>query len=144
MTLVGTVVNAALILLKFLAGFLGKSSAMVADAVHSLSDFVTDVIVLVFVHIAGRPKDKSHDYGHGKFETFATMVIGVILILAGLGLMINGIEHIIKSLHGDALPQPTWLVLIIAVISIVSKEILYRYTMRAGIALDSQAVRANA
>lgn len=143
-TLAGTVVNAVLIVLKFLAGFLGKSSAMVADAVHSLSDFVTDVIVLIFVRIASRPKDKSHDYGHGKFETFATMVIGVILILAGLGLMTNGVEHIVRSLRGEALPQPTWLALIIAVISIVSKEILYRYTIRAGIALDSQAVRANA
>lgn len=143
-TLVGTVVNAVLIVLKFIAGFLGKSSAMVADAVHSLSDFVTDVIVLVFVHIAGRPKDKSHEYGHGKFETFATMIIGVILVLAGIGLMINGIEHIIKSLGGQELPKPTYLALAIAVVSIVSKEILYHYTMKAGIRLDSQAVKANA
>lgn len=143
-TLVGSVVNAVLIILKFLAGFLGRSSAMVADAVHSLSDFVTDVIVLVFVHIAGRPKDKSHDYGHGKYETFATMIIGIILILAGIALMINGIELIIKSLQGHELPKPTYLALIIALVSILSKEILYRYTMRAGIKLNSQAVRANA
>ncbi|MDE6826332.1 MAG: cation diffusion facilitator family transporter, partial [Paramuribaculum sp.] len=127
-TLTGTGVNAVLIVLKFLAGIFGKSSAMVADAVHSLSDFVTDVIVLIFVKIAGKPRDKGHDYGHGKFETFATMVIGLILSLAGIGLMINGIEHVIKSLNGEVLPQPTVLALVIAVASILSKEWLYRYT----------------
>lgn len=143
-TLTGTAVNAALIVLKFIAGVVGRSSAMVADAVHSLSDFVTDVIVLVFVRIAERPKDRSHDYGHGKFETFATMVIGVILILAGIGLMINGVKLIVKSFGGFELPQPTYLALIVAVVSIVSKEILYHYTMREGKRLNSQAVRANA
>ena len=144
MTLTGTGVNAVLIVLKFLAGIFGKSSAMVADAVHSLSDFVTDVIVLIFVKIAGKPRDKGHDYGHGKFETFATMVIGLILSLAGIGLMINGIEHVIKSLNGEVLPQPTVLALVIAVASILSKEWLYRYTAKAGREVNSQAVVANA
>jgi len=88
-TLVGTAVNAVLIVLKFIAGIVGRSSAMVADAVHSLSDFVTDVIVLVFVKISGKPDDRGHDYGHGKFETFATMVIGVILAFAGIALFIK-------------------------------------------------------
>lgn len=143
-TLVGTAVNAALIVLKFLAGIVGRSSALIADAVHSMSDFITDVIVLVFVHIAGRPKDKGHDYGHGKFETFATMIIGVILIFAGVALMINGIKLISKSFGGYELPQPTYLALAIALASIVSKEVLFRYTMRAGIRWNSQAVRANA
>lgn len=143
-TLIGSAVNGLLIVLKFLAGFLGRSSALIADAVHSLSDFITDVIVLVFVRVAGRPKDKGHDYGHGKFETFATMIIGIILGLAGIGLMINGIEQIIKSLGGEELPKPTYLALIIAVISIVSKEALYRYTIREGRELNSQAVQANA
>lgn len=143
-TLTGTGVNAVLIVLKFLAGIFGKSSAMVADAVHSLSDFVTDVIVLIFVKIAGKPRDKGHDYGHGKFETFATMVIGLILSLAGIGLMINAIEHVIKSLNGEVLPQPTVLALGIAVASILSKEWLYRYTAKAGREVNSQAVVANA
>lgn len=143
-TLVGTGVNAVLIVLKFIAGIFGKSSAMVADAVHSLSDFVTDVIVLIFVRIAGRPRDKGHDYGHGKFETFATMIIGLILALAGIGLMVNGIEHVIKSLHGEVLPRPTMLALVIALVSIVSKEWLYRFTARAGKEVNSQAVVANA
>lgn len=143
-TLVGTAVNALLIVLKFVAGIFGKSSAMVADAVHSLSDFVTDVIVLIFVKIAGKPRDKGHDYGHGKFETFATMIIGIILAVAGVGLMINGIELVLRSLQGHDLEQPTMLALIIAFISILSKEWLYRFTIKAGRSVNSQAVVANA
>lgn len=143
-TLVGTAVNAVLIVLKFIAGFVGRSSAMVADAVHSLSDFVSDVIVLIFVKIAGKPRDKGHDYGHGKFETLATLIIGVLLGIAGIGLMINGIEAVIRSLHGEQLPRPTMLALVIAVLGIVSKEWLYHYTICAGKQLNSQAVVANA
>ena len=75
-TLVGTVLNAVLIAMKFIAGVAGRSSAMVADAVHSLSDFITDIIVVVFVRVSSKPSDAGHDYGHGKFETFATMIIG--------------------------------------------------------------------
>lgn len=143
-TLTGSLVNAVLIVLKFIAGFAGRSSAMVADAVHSLSDFISDIIVLVFVRIAGRPKDKGHDYGHGKFETLATLIIGVLLIGAGIGLMINGIETVIRSLHGELLERPTMLALIVAIVSIASKEWLYRYTVRSGERLNSQAVIANA
>ncbi len=143
-TLTGSAVNAILILLKFIAGFLGRSSALVADAVHSLSDFISDVIVLVFVKIAGKPKDKGHDYGHGKFETLATMIIGILLVIVGIGLMINGIEAVRRSFGGDALPRPTTLALVVALVSIVSKEWLYRYTIKRGKKLDSQAVEANA
>lgn len=143
-TLTGTAVNAVLIVLKFIAGIVGRSSAMVADAVHSLSDFITDVIVIVFVKIAGKPRDKGHDYSHGKFETFATMIIGLILGIAGIGLMINGIKLVIHSLNGNELPKPGMLALIIAIISIVSKEWLYRYTAKVGRKVNSQAVVANA
>lgn len=143
-TLIGSAVNAMLIVLKFIAGFAGHSSAMVADAVHSLSDFISDVIVLVFVKIAGKPKDKGHDYGHGKFETLATVIIGILLMLAGIGLMINGIETVVRSLHGETLERPTMLALIVAVASIASKEWLYRFTVNRGKKLNSQAVIANA
>lgn len=143
-TLTGTAVNAVLIVLKFIAGIVGRSSAMVADAVHSLSDFITDVIVLVFVKIAGKPRDKGHDYGHGKFETLATLIIGLILAVAGVALMINGIKLVVHSLKGNELPCPTWLALVIAVISILSKEWLYRYTAKKGREVNSQAVVANA
>ncbi len=143
-TLTGSAVNAVLIVLKFVAGIFGRSSAMVADAVHSLSDFASDIVVLIFVKIAGKPKDKGHDYGHGKFETLATMIIGLLLIGAGIGLMINGIKSVVGSINGVALPRPTLLALVIAVVSILSKEWLYRYTVRWGKKLDSQAVMANA
>lgn len=143
-TLIGTAVNALLIVLKFVSGILGRSSAMVADAVHSLSDFVTDAIVLVFVKIAGKPRDRTHEYGHGKYETMATVVIGLILIFAGIGLMVDGIDHIVRSLRGEELPRPDMFVLIVAAASVISKEWLYRYTERIGKETDSQAVRANA
>lgn len=143
-TLVGTLVNAVLIVLKFIAGFVGRSSAMVADAVHSLSDFITDVIVLVFVKIAGKPSDEDHDYGHGKFETLATLIIGLILFIAGVALMVDGAERVVACINGEKLPRPTMLALIIAVVSIVSKEWLYRYTAKTGKRVNSQAVLANA
>lgn len=143
-TLAGTAVNAILVLLKFAAGILGRSSALVADAVHSLSDFVTDIIVLSFVRISGKPRDEEHGYGHGKFETFATMIIGVILTITGIVLMANSIRLIIASLDGIGLPKPSGVALAVAAISIVSKELLYRYTVRIGHRLRSDAVIANA
>lgn len=143
-TLTGTAVNVLLVAFKFFAGIVGKSSAMIADAVHSLSDFLSDVIVLIFIKIAGKPRDKSHSYGHGKFETLATLIIGIFLGAAGIGLMINGIEDVIRSLHGEELPRPGMIALIIAFISIISKELLYRYTVMVGKSVDSQAVIANA
>lgn len=142
--MVGTCVNAVLIVLKLVSGILGRSSAMLADAVHSLSDFVTDIIVLVFVKIAGKPKDSSHDYGHGKFETFATFIIGIVLMLAGVALLANGVELIYGSYMGRELPRPTMLALAIAVVSILSKEWLFHYTVRSGKKLDSMSVMANA
>ena len=143
-TLIGSAVNAVLIVLKFIAGIVGHSSALVADAVHSLSDFVTDVIVLVFVRLSGKPFDRGHGYGHGKFETMATLVIGLILTVAGIALFINGIRLCVDCLYGTVLPQPTALALVIALLSIISKEWLYRYTVARGRGLGSQAVLANA
>lgn len=117
---------------------------MIADAVHSLSDFITDIIVIAFVHISGKPSDKGHDYGHGKYETLATLLIGLILIMAGMALMYNGITKVIDSITGNMLPRPTMLALAIAVLSVVAKEWLFRYTRHKGEALQSPAVTANA
>lgn len=143
-TIVGTIVNAVLIVLKFFAGIYGKSAALVADAVHSLSDFITDVIVLVFVKISSKPEDNDHEYGHGKYETFATMIIGIILCGAGVLLGVNGLSLIIDIYKGEVVPEPTYWALAIAFISIVAKEILFRYTVKAGKELNSSAVMANA
>lgn len=142
-TLIGTLVNVVLIALKFFAGFVGRSSAMIADAVHSLSDLITDAIVLVFVKIAGKPRDAGHDYGHGKYETFATMIIGLILAVAGIGLLVGGVRLVVDSFHGKELPRPTVVALVVAIASILSKEILYRYTNRKGKQLNSNALVAN-
>lgn len=143
-TLIGSIVNAALIILKFVAGVAGRSSALIADAVHSLTDFITDVIVLIFVKLSGKPRDKVHSYGHGKFETLATLIIGVFLTGAGAGLLVSGIRKVISSLNGNTLPEPTWLAFAVAAASIAVKEILYRYTVRVGKKVNSDAVIANA
>ncbi len=143
-TIVGGICNFMLLVFKFVAGILGHSAAMIADAVHSLSDFVTDIIVLLFVRISGKPQDKDHDYGHGKYETLATAVIGIILFGVGLGIMWNGVTTIWKIINGGEIDGPGILALIAAIISLLVKEILYRYTAKIGEKVDSQAVVANA
>lgn len=143
-TFVGGVVNVVLLLFKFLAGFLGHSAAMVADAVHSLSDFVTDIIVVVFVRISGKPKDKSHDYGHGKYETLAMTLIGMALLAVSIGILYSGATKIISWANGEELEAPDLLALWAALLSIVLKEGAYRYSMVKARELNSQALEANA
>jgi len=143
-TWVGFFVNLALVAFKLFAGVAGHSSAMVADAVHSLSDFATDVVVLVSFRIVRKPIDEDHDYGHGKFETLATAVIGGALLLVGFGIFWSGVKSIWLGLHGTKLHAPGVVALVAAVISIASKEWLYRYTVRVGRQINSQAVIANA
>ena len=143
-TLVGGVVNVVLLLFKFVAGIVGHSAAMVADAVHSLSDFVTDVIVLVFVHISGKPKDKSHDYGHGKYETLAMTLIGVALLIVAIGIIYHGAMEIVAWLNGEQLEAPGTLALWAALLSVLLKEGVYQYSMVKARQLNSQVVEANA
>jgi len=143
-TLIGSIVNMVLLIFKFAAGIFGHSAAMIADAVHSLSDFVTDIIVLVFVHISNKPKDKSHDYGHGKYETLALTIIGLALLSVAIGIIYSGAVHIIAWINGDTLQSPGLLALWAALLSIVLKEGIYRYSMMKARQLQSQAVEANA
>ena len=143
-TLVGSAGNVALLTFKFIAGMLGNSSAMIADAVHSLSDFVTDVVVLVFVGISAKPQDKSHDYGHGKFETIASFLIGLGLVAAATGIVVTGGMKLLAWWGGEALEAPGWIALWAALLSILVKELLYQYTARKGRSLDSQVMIANA
>jgi cation diffusion facilitator family transporter len=143
-TLVGSAGNLALLTFKFVAGVLGHSAAMVADAVHSLSDFFTDIIVLLFVKVSAKPQDESHDYGHGKFETLATMFIGLALVGAAIGIIVSGSVKFAHWLGGETLEVPGMLALWAALISIAVKEVLYRYTAAKGRKLDSQAMVANA
>ena len=143
-TLMGSVGNLVLLSFKFVAGIVAGSSAMVADAVHSLSDFLTDLIVLVFVRIGAKPQDASHDYGHGKFETLATFFVALALVGAAIGIIVSGAVKFTRWLQGETLPLPGKLALWAALLSIVVKEILYRYTAAKGKALESPAVVANA
>ena len=143
-TWIGSIVNLLLLIFKFVAGIVGHSAAMVADAVHSLSDFVTDVIVILFVRISGKPQDEGHDYGHGKYETLATAIIGIILFFVGVGILYNGTTSVIDTLGGKTLVKPSIWALIVAAISILSKELLYRYTIYKGKHRNSQALTANA
>lgn len=143
-TLVGSVGNVALLAFKFAAGVLGHSSAMIADAIHSLSDFITDVVLLAFVHMSAKPQDEDHDYGHGKYETFATLIIGLAIMAAATGIIISGVDKLVDWVGGRQLAAPGWLALAAALLSIVVKEVMYRYTVRRGKALDSPALVANA
>ena len=143
-TWIGSIVNFLLLVFKFVAGIVGHSAAMIADAVHSLSDFVTDIIVIVFVRISGKPEDEGHDYGHGKYETLATAIIGLILFLVGIGILFNGAKSVIASIGGETLAAPSMLALVAAGLSILLKELVYRYTIHESKRLNSQAMVANA
>ena len=144
-TIIGSIVNITLLVFKFIAGIVGNSAAMIADAVHTLSDFITDVIVIIFVRISNKPKDKDHDYGHGKFETFATLLIGIILLFIGAGIAWNGITTIISVVKDEAtIPKPGIIALAAAMITIVFKELLYWYTIIFARKLKSDVLKANA
>lgn len=143
-TLVGSVVNIILTVFKIFAGVLGRSTAMIADGIHSLSDLLSDIVVIVFVKISAKGRDKDHDYGHGKFETFATLIISLMLIVVAANLMSGGINKIRQILDGGEVSSPGMIALWAAVASIVLKEILYRYTIIQGKALNSPMMIANA
>ena len=143
-TLVGSIGNAALLTFKFVAGVVGHSPAMIADAVHSLSDFVTDVVVMLFVSISAKPQDASHEYGHGKFETLASFLIAIALMLAAAGIIFSGCKSLAAWWGGEQLPMPGSIALWAALLSIVVKELLYQYTAYKGRQLQAQLMLANA
>lgn len=143
-TLAGGLVNIILLIFKFVAGTIGHSSAMIADALHSLSDFVTDLIVLVFVKISSKPQDKSHDYGHGKYETLALTIIGIALMAVAIGIIVKGALKIAAWANGESLEAPGMLAFWAAIVSIVLKEGVYRYSIIKAKHLNSKALEANA
>ena len=143
-TLIGSGLNLLLSILKIGGGILGKSRALIADGFHSLSDFSTDIAVIIGTSAASKPRDKTHDYGHGKYETLSTFLIGVILGVVGFFIAKNGVETIIRTIGGAALAKPNISTVVIAVFSIISKELLYRYTSKKGAQLNSSALKANA
>ena len=143
-TLAGSIVNVVLLVFKFAAGILGHSAAMIADAIHSLSDFLTDIIVIVFVRLSSKPADYDHDYGHGKYETLATSVIGLALVVVAVILGWDGIEKIVYVLQGNRLESPGIIALWAALLSIVLKEWIFRATRKVANEVKSKALEANA
>lgn len=141
---VGSLVNIGLFVVKLLAGIFGRSSAMIADAVHSLTDFITDIIVVVFVRLSSKPADLTHTYGHGKFETLATAFIGLSMSAVGVMLLVHAVEKIWGAFHGNKVAEPEMIAFWAAILSIVAKEILFHYTHSRGEQLRSPAVMANA
>ncbi len=143
-TLIGFFVNALLAIFKLVAGVIGKSSAMIADAVHSLSDFLTDIVVLIGFKLTSKPEDECHNYGHDKYETLATVIISIALAIVGYQILKSGIINILTVIRGGSLASPRLIALIAAIISIISKELLYRYTVIVGEKINSPSVIANA
>ena len=143
-TIAGSIINILLLAFKFAAGILGHSAAMIADAIHSLTDFVTDAIVLVFVRLGSKPTDRDHDYGHGKYETLASAIIGVSLLVVGMMICYSGVTKTYHAMCGKPLQQPGFIALAAAVASVVLKEWAYRFTVRVGRRCHSEAVVANA
>lgn len=143
-TIAGSIINILLLAFKFAAGILGHSAAMIADAIHSLTDFVTDAIVLIFVRLGSKPTDHDHDYGHGKYETLASAIIGVSLLVVGMMICYSGVTKTYHAMCGEPLQQPGFIALVAAVASVVLKEWAYRFTVRVGRRCHSEAVVANA
>ncbi len=143
-TIWGGIINVVLLVVKFAAGIFGHSAAMIADAVHSLTDFATDVVVLIFVHLGNKPADRDHDYGHGKYETLATAIIGTSLLAVGVLIFCSGMDKTWRVIQGEVLPSPGKVALVAAVASIVLKEWAYRFTVKVGKRCQSEAVVANA
>jgi cation diffusion facilitator family transporter len=139
-TLAGMGLNAALIALKIIGGVHGRSKALLADAIHSISDFLSDVLVLIGLHFLHKEEDRDHPYGHGKIETLATIGVGILLLLAALRI---GVDAAL-SIHRGEIVAPRRYAIIIAAVAIVTKEILYRLTVRIGRRLKSEVVIANA
>lgn len=143
-TILGLIGNTLLSLFKLFAGIFGSSSALVADSIHSFSDSFSDIVILWGFQIARKPIDKTHDYGHGKFETLSTIILAIFLFLAGIGILGNGIKNIILVIKGSSLPRPSFMAFVAAWISIIFKEILYQVTYKIGNQIKSDAIVANA
>lgn len=143
-TVGGGIVDVALLLLKLVAGIVGHSAAMIAAAVDSLADIITDVVLLVFVKLSNKPKDADHDYGHGKYETLASAIVAILMIVAGIMILYDNILKIVGAINGEQLPAPGTIALIIAVVSVAAKGWAFRFTMNAGRKHNSQAMIAMA
>ena len=143
-TWIGFFANLMLTAFKFVAGILGHSSAMIADAVHSVSDFATDLVVVGSLKVASKPSDQNHKYGHGKVETLATAFVGAVLLIVGAGILYSGSKKIYEYIQLGEIDSPGTIAFYAALASLIIKEIIYRYTLRKGKQINSSLVIANA
>lgn len=143
-TFLGFFVNILLTIFKLMAGIIGNSSAMVADAIHSLSDFLTDIVVLVGFKLTSKPEDECHNYGHDKYETLTTVIISLLLAFVGYHILKSGVINVISLVKGKSLAKPKWIAFLAAILSILLKEVLYRYTVYMGKKINSPSIIANA
>ncbi len=140
-TLIGSVIDLLLAILKLLFGWIGQSQALIADGIHSLSDLLTDALVIYTAKHANKEADERHPYGHGRFETIATVILGGTLILVGIGI---AWDATLRLFEPESLLNPGWLALAVAALSVVLKEAIYQYTARAAKRLRSRMLHANA
>lgn len=143
-TMVGAIVNVLLTVCKIIAGIVGHSAAMVADGIHSLSDLLSDVVVIIVTRIASKGCDRKHHFGHGKFEDLATLFMSLLLLLVSINLITGSIEDIVDVIGGKQIKAPTYWALIAALLSILTKEWLFQITARVGRRSGSAVVVANA
>ena len=136
--------NVFLSIFKILAGIFGRSSALVADGVHSISDLLTDFLVLIVISMSRRKEDAKHAYGYGKVETFGTFIISLLLVVVAIFIAVDGVKGVISAFNGQLLPRPGWIALIMAVVSIIIKEVLFQVTRKAARRIGSTALEANA
>jgi cation diffusion facilitator family transporter len=139
-TWVGLLVNLFLVAVKFIAGIYGRSQALIADSIHSLTDLTTDIAVIAGSHYWSRPPDENHPYGHRRLETLVTVFIGVVLIAAGIGIGWKAIS----ALQEKRAAPPGWIAVAAALVSIGCKESIYRWTAITGRRVKSAALAANA
>ena len=136
--------NLLISIAKFLAGVIGHSSAMISDAIHSASDVFSTIVVMIGVKIGGKESDKNHQYGHERLESVASLILALTLAVTGCGIGYGGLKTIIAGSEGASIQVPTALPLAAAILSIVAKEGMYWYAMRAAVQINSGALKADA
>jgi len=140
-TVIGAIVNIVLSALKIVFGWLGQSHALVADGIHSLSDLLTDALVYFAAHQGAKEADEKHPYGHARFETLATIILGIVLIAVAGAIVWDAIQRVLVD---DVLMKPSWIVLVIAGLSIIFKEGLFWLTLKVANKTNSPLMKANA
>ncbi|WNY23092.1 Manganese efflux system protein MneP [Methanimicrococcus hongohii] len=143
-TVIGMIVNIVLTIIKIAAGIIGNSAALIADGVHSLSDLLSDFVVIFSIRISAKPEDESHNYGHKKIENLASVIVGFMLLFAGILILYEGVTTIYDFTQGIPIEKPAMLAFYVALLSIISKELLYQYTHRVAKKLESDMIEVNA